>query len=226
MSNFVGKNSHCLGLIQCFQALDTIPAADSWSRSGLYSDLCVQTVRRALSHLIVKFDMELKTLTTTGILIFWIFDVMVTSFLINPLLSSSFLQSWAGFDSIKVNIAAAQCFLSEVCLVLLTKPFSLRVRHFWPGNRWLPPCGDWTGETVEIHQRCQHFIISRPWAIHYFQDLWKCGFRFRTPLLGSRGGSENRLGRRCCQGNGLKTADDQADKRRWVLRHWEEGCRL
>lgn len=41
----------------------------------------------------VKFEMELKTLTKTGIQIFWIFDLMVTSFLINPLLSLSFLQS-------------------------------------------------------------------------------------------------------------------------------------
>lgn len=93
MSNLVVKNSHCLGIIQCFQALDTKSAADSWSRFGLYSDLCVQTVRRALSHLMVKFEMELKTLTKTGIQIFWIFDLMVTSFLINPLLSLSFLQS-------------------------------------------------------------------------------------------------------------------------------------
>lgn len=91
MSNLVGKNSHCLGIIQCFQALDTISAADSWTRFGLYSDLCVQTVRRALSRLMVKFDMELKTLTKTGIQIFWIFDLVVKSFLINPLLSLSFL---------------------------------------------------------------------------------------------------------------------------------------
>lgn len=67
MSNLVGKIFTVWEITQCFQALDAISAKNSWSRFGLYSDLCVQTVRRALTHLMDTFQVELRTLTKTGI---------------------------------------------------------------------------------------------------------------------------------------------------------------
>lgn len=51
---------------QTFQALSTISITKNWSQIKVYSDLCVQTVRRAMSHLIHSFQAELKTLTETG----------------------------------------------------------------------------------------------------------------------------------------------------------------
>lgn len=71
MSNLVGKIFTVWEIMQCFQALDTISARNSWSRFGLYSDLCVQTVRGALSGLMGTFEKELRTLTKTGIHICW-----------------------------------------------------------------------------------------------------------------------------------------------------------
>lgn len=53
-------------IIQCLQILDTTSVTKNWSRLVLYSDLCVQTVRRALTHLVYTFDAELRTLTKKG----------------------------------------------------------------------------------------------------------------------------------------------------------------
>lgn len=98
MSNLAGKIFTAWEIMQCFQALDTISARNSCSRFGLYSDLCVQTVRRALSSLLGTFEKELRTLTKAGIHVCWTLTWQINvSFLINMLLffssSSSFLQS-------------------------------------------------------------------------------------------------------------------------------------
>lgn len=37
-----------------------------WSKTKVYPDVCVQTVRRAMDHLMTSFQTELKTLTTIG----------------------------------------------------------------------------------------------------------------------------------------------------------------
>ncbi|XP_070710615.1 E3 ubiquitin-protein ligase TRIM39-like [Pempheris klunzingeri] len=52
-----------LHLLQTLQALSTISGTKSWSNIRVYSDLCVQTVRRAMCHLVHTFQAELKTLT-------------------------------------------------------------------------------------------------------------------------------------------------------------------
>lgn len=59
--------------MQCLQILHTTAVTKNWSRLGIYSDLCVQTVRRALTHLVCTFNAELRTLTKKGIHIFWTF---------------------------------------------------------------------------------------------------------------------------------------------------------
>ncbi|KAM6894268.1 zinc finger protein RFP-like [Lycodopsis pacificus] len=54
-----------LPLLQTLQALSTILDTKDWSKIRFYSDLCVQTLRRAMTHLVDTFQSELKTLTDT-----------------------------------------------------------------------------------------------------------------------------------------------------------------
>ncbi|XP_029382063.1 E3 ubiquitin-protein ligase TRIM39-like [Echeneis naucrates] len=56
------KDDH-LQLLQTLKALDTLSGTRDWTQTSVYSDLCVQTVRRAMSHLVQVFTAELKTLT-------------------------------------------------------------------------------------------------------------------------------------------------------------------
>ncbi|XP_041634709.1 zinc finger protein RFP-like [Cheilinus undulatus] len=50
-------------LLQTLQTLNTMSATKNWSNIGVYSDLCVQTVRRAMTRLVHYFQSELKALT-------------------------------------------------------------------------------------------------------------------------------------------------------------------
>ncbi|XP_022623886.1 E3 ubiquitin-protein ligase TRIM39-like isoform X2 [Seriola dumerili] len=59
----LSQNDDHLQLLQTLKALDTISDAKDWSKTRVYSDLCVQTVRRAMSHLVQTFIAELRTLT-------------------------------------------------------------------------------------------------------------------------------------------------------------------
>ncbi|XP_074479207.1 E3 ubiquitin-protein ligase TRIM39-like [Sebastes fasciatus] len=52
-------------LLQTLQALRTISDTKDWSKIRVYSDMCVQTLRRAMTHLVHTFQSELKTLTDT-----------------------------------------------------------------------------------------------------------------------------------------------------------------
>ncbi|XP_059210644.1 E3 ubiquitin-protein ligase TRIM41-like [Centropristis striata] len=52
-----------LDLLQTLQALDTLSDTKDWSQIRVYSDLCVQTLRRSMTHLVHTFQSELKTLT-------------------------------------------------------------------------------------------------------------------------------------------------------------------
>ncbi|XP_008277941.1 E3 ubiquitin-protein ligase TRIM39-like isoform X2 [Stegastes partitus] len=49
--------------LQLLQALSSISDTKRWSTIKVYSDLCVHTLRRAVSHLVHAFKAELKTLT-------------------------------------------------------------------------------------------------------------------------------------------------------------------
>lgn len=51
---------------QTLQALNTTSGTQDWSRISAYSDMCMQTVRRAVSHLVTTFQMKLKMLTDKG----------------------------------------------------------------------------------------------------------------------------------------------------------------
>ncbi|XP_028261629.1 E3 ubiquitin-protein ligase TRIM39-like [Parambassis ranga] len=52
-------------LLQTLQALSTFSGRKDWSKMEVYSDLCLQSVRRAVSHLVKTFQAELKSLTST-----------------------------------------------------------------------------------------------------------------------------------------------------------------
>ncbi|XP_068584473.1 E3 ubiquitin-protein ligase TRIM39-like isoform X2 [Cebidichthys violaceus] len=54
-----------LHLLQTLQALSSISDTKDWSKIRVYSDLCVQTLRRAMTHIVHTFQSELKTLTDT-----------------------------------------------------------------------------------------------------------------------------------------------------------------
>ncbi|XP_071315166.1 E3 ubiquitin-protein ligase TRIM17-like isoform X2 [Trachinotus anak] len=59
------QNDDHLQLLLTLKALDTLSDAKDWSKTRVYSDLCMQTVRRAMSHLVQTFIAELRTLTNT-----------------------------------------------------------------------------------------------------------------------------------------------------------------
>ncbi|XP_074518463.1 uncharacterized protein LOC141784523 [Halichoeres trimaculatus] len=50
-------------LLQTLQTLSATSVTKNWSKISVYSDLCVQTVRRAMTHLVQGFLSDLKTLT-------------------------------------------------------------------------------------------------------------------------------------------------------------------
>ncbi|CAJ1085923.1 E3 ubiquitin-protein ligase TRIM38-like [Xyrichtys novacula] len=54
-----------LQLLQTLQNLRAMSVTKNWSQISVYSELCVQTVRRAMTHLVHSFQSELKTLTDT-----------------------------------------------------------------------------------------------------------------------------------------------------------------
>ncbi|CAG5929262.1 unnamed protein product [Menidia menidia] len=61
----LSKNEDHLKLIQTLRALNTTSDAQDWSNIKVYPDLFMQTVRRAMSHLVHAFKVELKTLMNT-----------------------------------------------------------------------------------------------------------------------------------------------------------------
>ncbi|KAM6960403.1 E3 ubiquitin-protein ligase TRIM39-like [Tautogolabrus adspersus] len=54
-----------LHLLQNLQTLSNMSGTKDWSKISVYSDMCVQTVRRAMTHLVHDFQSVLKTLTET-----------------------------------------------------------------------------------------------------------------------------------------------------------------
>lgn len=51
---------------QTLKALSNIKTSKDWSNIKVYSDLCVQSARRAMAHLVHAFKVELKRVTGTG----------------------------------------------------------------------------------------------------------------------------------------------------------------
>ncbi|XP_053272128.1 E3 ubiquitin-protein ligase TRIM39 isoform X2 [Pleuronectes platessa] len=52
-------------LLQTLKALSDVSDLKNWSNLRVYSDLCVQTLRRAMSQLLLTFQAELRALTKT-----------------------------------------------------------------------------------------------------------------------------------------------------------------
>ncbi|XP_072232301.1 E3 ubiquitin-protein ligase TRIM39-like [Leuresthes tenuis] len=61
----LSQNEDHLKLLQNLQALNIVSDTKDWSKIKVYSDLCMQTVRGAVSHLVHTFQAELRTLTNT-----------------------------------------------------------------------------------------------------------------------------------------------------------------
>ncbi|XP_045919926.1 uncharacterized protein LOC123979862 [Micropterus dolomieu] len=61
----LSQSDDYLHLLLTLQALGNVSATKNWSKIRVYSDLCLQTVRRAMTHLVDTFQSELKTLTET-----------------------------------------------------------------------------------------------------------------------------------------------------------------
>lgn len=61
----LSQNEDHLWLLQTLKALSNIKTSKDWSNIKVYSDLCVQTVRRAMAHLVHTFKVELKSVTNT-----------------------------------------------------------------------------------------------------------------------------------------------------------------
>ncbi|XP_042368538.1 E3 ubiquitin-protein ligase TRIM39-like [Plectropomus leopardus] len=61
----LSKSDDYLQLLQTLQALSTMSDTKDWSKISVYSDLYVQTLRRAMTHLVHTMQLELKTLTDT-----------------------------------------------------------------------------------------------------------------------------------------------------------------
>ncbi|XP_054914442.1 E3 ubiquitin-protein ligase TRIM17-like [Poeciliopsis prolifica] len=51
-------------LLQTLKTLNATSETKDWSQTKVYPDICIQTVRRAMDHLMTSFQTELKTLTT------------------------------------------------------------------------------------------------------------------------------------------------------------------
>lgn len=54
------------GSFQTLRTLNSMSETKDWSTIKVYSDLCIQTLRRAMDHLLISFHTELKTLTNIG----------------------------------------------------------------------------------------------------------------------------------------------------------------
>ncbi|XP_072232926.1 E3 ubiquitin-protein ligase TRIM39-like [Leuresthes tenuis] len=61
----LSQNEDHLKLLQNLQALNIVSDTKDWSKIKVYSDLCMQTVRGAVSHLVHTFQAELRILTNT-----------------------------------------------------------------------------------------------------------------------------------------------------------------
>ncbi|XP_015229128.1 PREDICTED: E3 ubiquitin-protein ligase TRIM17-like [Cyprinodon variegatus] len=60
----LSQNEDHLQLVQTLQALDTMSASKDWSKTKVYPDLYIQTMRRAMDNLVNIFQKEQTTLTS------------------------------------------------------------------------------------------------------------------------------------------------------------------
>ncbi|XP_060922573.1 E3 ubiquitin-protein ligase TRIM17-like [Limanda limanda] len=61
----LSQEDDSLQLLQTLQALSNVLDMKNWSNIRVYSDLCVQSLRRAVSRLVLSFQAELRALTKT-----------------------------------------------------------------------------------------------------------------------------------------------------------------
>ncbi|XP_054458026.1 nuclear factor 7, brain-like [Anoplopoma fimbria] len=121
-----------LHLLQTLQALSTISDTKDWSKIRVYSDLCVQTLRRAMTHLVHTFQSELKTLTDTELTRMKQYNESVT---FDPATAGCFLVVSELGKRLKYNKTADPSSSDDSerfhCpMVLGTKGFTSG-RHYW-----------------------------------------------------------------------------------------------
>lgn len=95
--------------------MNTTSETQKWSRISVYSDMCLQTVQRAMSHLVTVFQMKLKMLTDTGkylLDLFWFIRLSV--FCISLFLCFQLSQNLPGWDNTKVRSITIFYFFSII----------------------------------------------------------------------------------------------------------------
>ncbi|XP_069014956.1 E3 ubiquitin-protein ligase TRIM39-like isoform X1 [Embiotoca jacksoni] len=121
-----------LQLLQSLQALSSISDTKDWSRIQVYSELCVQTVRRAMGHLVHSFQAELKALIDTELSRMRRYKESVT---FDPSNAGSRLAVTESGTRLKYYKIARSPFLEDsnrftYPMVLGTKGFTSG-RHYW-----------------------------------------------------------------------------------------------
>ncbi|KAM9335531.1 uncharacterized protein ABDE67_020520 [Symphorus nematophorus] len=121
-----------LHLLQTLQALSTISVNNNWSTIRVYSDLCVQTVRRAMTHLVYTFQAELKTLTETELTRMRQYKESIT---FDPATAGCYLVVYEFGKRLKYKRAASPSSSDDLerfdsPMILGTKGFTSG-RHYW-----------------------------------------------------------------------------------------------
>uniref|UniRef100_UPI0037E7031A E3 ubiquitin-protein ligase TRIM39-like n=1 Tax=Semicossyphus pulcher TaxID=241346 RepID=UPI0037E7031A len=121
-----------LHLLQTLQTLSNISGTKNWSQISVYSDLCVQTVRRAMTHLVDTFQAELTTLTHTELTRMRQYKESVT---FDPATAGSGLVVSEFGKRLKHSINASSPLFDDDerfdCSMVLGKKGFTSGRHYW-----------------------------------------------------------------------------------------------
>ncbi|XP_034532035.1 E3 ubiquitin-protein ligase TRIM38-like [Notolabrus celidotus] len=159
-----------LQLLQTLQTLSTTSVTKNWSQISVYSDLCVQTVRRAMSHLVHKFQLELKTLTETELTRMKQYKESVT---FDPdTAGSGLVVSEFGKRlkySVNARVSSSEDSEKSKCPMILGKKGFTSGRHYWEvrvglRNNWdvgvVTELADRTGKTA-VSEENGFFAIGK-----------------------------------------------------------------
>ncbi|XP_035531675.1 E3 ubiquitin/ISG15 ligase TRIM25-like [Morone saxatilis] len=172
----LSQSDNHLHLLQTLQALSTISVTKNWSEIRVYSDLCVQTVRRAMTHLVHTFQADLKTLTETELTKMRQYKETVT---FDPATAGCFLVVCEFGKCLKYSIIASPSSSDDskrfdYPMILGTKGFSSG-RHYWEVQVGLR--GDWdVGVAKETVNRAGKITLKKE---NGFFAIGKRGFDYR-----------------------------------------------
>ncbi|KAM4536781.1 E3 ubiquitin-protein ligase TRIM17-like isoform 2-T2 [Odontesthes bonariensis] len=174
----LSQNEDHLQLLQTLQALNTVSDTKDWSEIKVHSDLCVQTVRRAMSHLVHAFQAELRTLTNTELTKMRQYKESVT---FNPSTAGPHLvvtESGTRLKHSKTASLPSLCGRSqrfESSMIFGTNVFTSG-RHYWEVQVGLR--NDWdVGVARETVDRTDKVIVKKE---NGFFSIGKLGFDYRV----------------------------------------------